>query len=894
MTSDWWKHLESAIEASWSADWDRLCRELQASVETLSDGSFGLDGEEESPVDLIACELVNSARLLAQIGDNRADHLCSLALELTNHVPLSQIQQASFQSKLANYYMDSNQLTLALKSAQFSVAEHGALNLYSTDYAIALDDLGLIEQRLGQFKAAAQHHESAYSIFAFDTERPDNFARSLHNLASVYSDLGDLETAILLLGQALSLKRQINLDQLDIALTISRIGNSRGDLGEYETALQLHFEAMTILESEAPNSQYIAREYNNIGANYLRLKQLGFAMAWLEKSLLLKRSFSPDSLEVADTLNNLGCCKEMMGDVDEAIAFHSEALQIRMRIVPGSYVVAYSLSNLGSCFIAKGQGSNAISALNDALEIQNTNEHHTHWISTAWSLANVLWNCGEAKQSREMYRQIWQRIVGGFDKIVDSVSSRAYATRFFELASDLCVTEARISNGKAVWEIIEASRARALIRSMTERTAGDEELDALRRRFDANYARYVGREFKGSVQSQIKVLNLEFMRYQHLHEMREFGVSTFATNQNFELERVELLEGTLAIAYMVCRRVTVVAWLDHQGAFGVELIEFGSEDHADNPNEFGWRTRINNFSVFNQPQMTSQEWERQGREWFNQVFPVCIRNKVLESSTLVIFPDQELWQLPFHSLVSPKNEYLGTTKQIVLAHSLGSYCSLEKSARTTQGSVIIVGKSNFELMVDGSPETSNLSKDPYLKVGNLVHAVEEAQVIAGLYNVIPLLEVNATTKTVLDKISSAKCVHLASHSFVDDTEPMLSGVLLSGEDGPLRAYHILESRMIANIVVLSACNTGCGSQYPGEGLVGLTYSFLRSGCRSVVASLWTVDDEATKEFMFILHSKLQDQSVANAMQCAMKSMHEKGYTPYYWSAFCLYGSLGSL
>jgi CHAT domain-containing protein len=152
-----------------------------------------------------------------------------------------------------------------------------------------------------------------------------------------------------------------------------------------------------------------------------------------------------------------------------------------------------------------------------------------------------------------------------------------------------------------------------------------------------------------------------------------------------------------------------------------------------------------------------------------------------------------------------------------------------------------------------------------------------------------------------DELGQYRYVHFATHGFLNDHHPAeLSGIVLSlfnergrPQDGFLRAHEIFNLKLKADVVVLSACQTGLGKEVRGEGLIGLTRGFMYAGTPRVVTSLWDVDDAATAELMvrFYRGMLIEKLRPAKALQAAQVSMlKEKRYgLPYYWAAFTLQG-----
>jgi CHAT domain-containing protein/Tfp pilus assembly protein PilF len=146
-----------------------------------------------------------------------------------------------------------------------------------------------------------------------------------------------------------------------------------------------------------------------------------------------------------------------------------------------------------------------------------------------------------------------------------------------------------------------------------------------------------------------------------------------------------------------------------------------------------------------------------------------------------------------------------------------------------------------------------------------------------------------------------RIIHFATHAFINDMHPELSGIILSlfdraghPQDGFLRAHEIFNLKLPVELVVLSACRTGLGKEVKGEGLVSLTRGFMYAGSPRVVVSLWSLNDRATAELMahFYKHMLGPEQaSPAAALRLAQIEMlsDERWKPPYYWAAATLQG-----
>jgi CHAT domain-containing protein len=173
-----------------------------------------------------------------------------------------------------------------------------------------------------------------------------------------------------------------------------------------------------------------------------------------------------------------------------------------------------------------------------------------------------------------------------------------------------------------------------------------------------------------------------------------------------------------------------------------------------------------------------------------------------------------------------------------------------------------------------------------------------------LYGTDALIGEQATEAELRKRIESADVVHLATHGYFNPVRAMSSGLLLTapeknpqiGEtdnDGVLQAWEIYSQlKLRAELVVLSACETGRGERVRGEGIIGMTRALQYAGARSIVATQWKVNDRSAATLMVAFHRNLRhgmakDEALQRAMGLVRKSKR-RGH-PYYWAAFFLTG-----
>jgi CHAT domain-containing protein len=210
--------------------------------------------------------------------------------------------------------------------------------------------------------------------------------------------------------------------------------------------------------------------------------------------------------------------------------------------------------------------------------------------------------------------------------------------------------------------------------------------------------------------------------------------------------------------------------------------------------------------------------------------------------------------------------------------------------------------SNPEMLIVGNPLMPNVwnpQRGTKEQLSYLAGAEKEAQAVAQLFNAPVLLNEQATERAIKQQISNARIVHLATHGLLDYGTPEDTGVLDfpgavalapgEGEDGLLTSAEIVDMNLLAELVVLSACDTGRG-RITGDGVIGLSRSLIMAGVPSVLVSLWAVDDAATTELMQEFYKQWQQNpDKAQALRQAMLITMQKHPDPRLWAAFTLIG-----
>ncbi len=174
-------------------------------------------------------------------------------------------------------------------------------------------------------------------------------------------------------------------------------------------------------------------------------------------------------------------------------------------------------------------------------------------------------------------------------------------------------------------------------------------------------------------------------------------------------------------------------------------------------------------------------------------------------------------------------------------------------------------------------------------LGDLHHAEDEARQVAGVLGCEPLIGAEATLTRVRDGLADAPLAHLATHAAFSNSSALDSGIVLA--DGVLTARAIMAQRLRLDLMILSACESGVVDVQVGDELAGLMQAFLLAGAKSMVVSLWAVDDAATAALMTEFHDLNRAVDSPAALRGAVSRVRSQPMWihPYYWAAFTIVG-----
>ncbi len=328
--------------------------------------------------------------------------------------------------------------------------------------------------------------------------------------------------------------------------------------------------------------------------------------------------------------------------------------------------------------------------------------------------------------------------------------------------------------------------------------------------------------------------------------------------------------------------------------------------------------------LFSVVEKNSRRVRNYGRQLYRQLFKP-LESAIKDRKEIIIIPDGQLAKIPFESLViddqtPSKTVYLLEKYRVKYIQSASVLAILRKHYQRLGSARRFIGfgdpvydYKNFEKGKPeiGTPSTLNqdaisgIHRSRYEQEGGIFTRLkssgEEVNAIANLFkNQSQKFEVHLRQDATEANAKSPDLkefdyIHFACHAVFGDgfQSLVLSQLLQSAEDGYLTLNEIMNCDYNAKLVVLSACQTGKGKMERGEGVTGLTQAVMYAGTPAVVASLWNVEDVATRELMVKFYKYLleEDLSKEEALRKAKLDLIKTGRysSPFYWSAFVMYG-----
>jgi CHAT domain-containing protein/Tfp pilus assembly protein PilF len=768
---------------------------------------------------------------------------------------------------------------------------------------IVLSNLGALTRDLGDPERAFEHYREALQAANKLEDASGRRASLLNNIGVAYRRRGELQKALETYTQAFeAAQAQAVGKRIVETIAATNLGHLYSILGEEERAGELFDHAQRLWVGISP--EWEAWVLRKIGWFHESNNRYREALAAYESAL----EKDPRLQSQGNLLQGMGRTRLRLGEAEKALDLLRRALrlQIESRNLAGEQSTH---NDLGDTYIALEQLSEADEALQNALRLAQQLADPYREMYTRSSLANL------ARAQDDLDEALYQRmlVLEAIESLRMEVAEPEYRASFlsrqqdeFVEAVDLLMELHRAApadgHDRAAFAVAERARARSLVELLTEvsvdaQAGVDPQLLAELQsaggtliELQSDLTRLLAAEDQD--QMQIAVLSsridqarkrLEEAESELRKQNPRYAEIRYPDPIDQKQVRQLLDEETALLEYVLGARRSYLYVLTRERLTVEELPPAGELHSAIQ----GVRAAISRPGRRNLGRLNLHS---------HRLYKMLIEpaeTRIADIKRLIIAPDQELFYLPFETLVI--NQPTSGRPTYLIDRWSASYAP--------SGSVLnSLAQRSGRQQREGSPLLVALADPPVPGRPPLPSSRQEISRIAELLPADHVsLRVGAAASELFvkqsDKIAGARFVHLACHGLLDEKSPANSALQLAAdrtgqEDGLLQVHEIFSLRLSADMVVLSACESGLGKHVRGEGLVGLSQAFLFAGAHSVVVSLWPVADYSTEGLMVEFYTKLlQGSSRSEALRLAKLALLDDEDTshPFYWAPFILIG-----
>jgi tetratricopeptide (TPR) repeat protein len=834
------------------------------------------------------------------------------------------------QLNLGYTFADSGDLMKALE--QFQQA-HSLSNLIDDRRGVALAQtaIGTVNSFLGEKQTALNAHTQALYLLRTIGDRQGE-AVALNSIGQAYEDLNELQTALDYYFQSLRIAQAGGNTDAE-AVTRYYIGRAYRFLGDNERALENYDQSLS-LSRKLGKRRVEGYALIDMGTIYAGGGDSAQAMNKFRLVLKLYQEIG-DRRGQAHAFNSIGHVHYLAGEKRKALNFFKQALPLSVAAGDRGEE-ALTLYNIARAERDSGELESAVSDIKASIDIIET--LRTKVASQELRVAYFA----SVHDRYALYTDILMKMhdqypAKGYAAAALYVSERARARSLLDVLAE---GRANIRQGVEA-KLLESERylqrmlaAKAEYQMRLHDSPGNEEETA-------------------KIDTELRELDTEYQRVQAAIKEQSPHYADLTQPQTLRADEIaaELQDGsTLLLEYslgdegsylwavtsttMSSYRLPERAKIEKAAQQFYALLTARQPQPDETPTSY--QSRVNNADA----RLADQAAD------LSQMLLGQVASQ-LGTKRLLIVADGALQYIPFEALPvpaapgqpapraasedptnSPEIMPMALRHEIISLPSASTLAALrreKKGLHSAAKTVIVLADPVFErsdprvtlsspgdVRDDRQPEVAELratlrdfnptAAQPVIP--RLPATLQEAQAIMAVISSREgslLKDFDANRMRVVEGgLDQYRIVHFATHGFINSQHPELSGILLSmvnerGErqNGFLQLHDIYNLELSADLVVLSACNTGLGKEAKGEGLIGLTRGFIYAGAKSVVASFWKVDDQATAELMHHFYQAMLKEGLppAAALQEAKTAMwkQKRWHHPYYWAAFVLQG-----
>lgn len=810
------------------------------------------------------------------------------------------------------------------------------------------NNLGVSYRQLGQpSKAMEQYERTMEEMKQFFGENYIELSTGYNNMGSIYYTQGDIGRA------AEYFVRASRIIEFNLGSTHRRIGaplNNAGlsfyILGEFDKAAEYLERAQRVKEATyGENHIETAVGYSNLASIHLQNADFSAAERNYNRSIEVRKNlFGSNHPVLIEPIISLGQFYMIVGEYDKARANYEEAINIGVnRLGEAHPNVAESHYQIGRSYMRQGKYEKALPNLQKAFKLLYGDEplagnfDVNRQISDPTKLIDILYQIGVTHQNintdnRSLANSLiafeWASdLVDHLQKIYKNEASKltlidthySIYTSAIEVLFDLYSKTGDPYFKREIFKYTERSRSRVALEVLQDVSARAfagvpesvlEKESALNQKI-TNFKQ----ELQLLEQEGDDPTLLNSIRDSLFYSQREIENFTSDLEKNYpdyfrlkydlSLISIEqlmmLLDPDQTFLSYVVSEESIYALIVSKDRFEVEKLTF-SGDLANKVNTLRSDVKTGNTEGYMETAYSLYE---------SLVLPI----EEFLTSTLIISSDQMLHYLPFELLLTETIDhghyhqfpYLLMEKEISYAPS-ATMLSVMKSRKEVNPKNLLAIAPFGEVTSSGHlREEAGSAPQPF---SPLILSEYETQTISKIIgskngwrdyfspNTVTILDnANATKSEFLGtQFSNYSFIHFATHAFINESSPALSGIALYPEDsndGITYLGDIYNMNMSADLIVLGACDTGLGRINRGEGVIGFTRAFIYAGASNLAVSLWRVNDQPTATLMieFYRHIKAGDSYAASLRKAKLALINEPSMAaPRNWAAFVLHGN----
>ena len=855
-----------------------------------------------------------SSGILQLTGGDARGAAVSLAAALPHARALNDPLVPSVTNALGGALDILGDLTAAMAQYQEALAGFRSLGNRNGE-GNAVNNIGKIHADLADWQHALEYYRMALPIWQ-EVKDVRREGITLNNIGVTLSNAGDVQRALDYFALAIE-RRRAAKDQAGEADTLSSMGLAESRLGQHRKALALLEQALTLRRTVGDKrSEALTMDY--LGRTHLDLGDAQRAAACFEQALALYRG-TGDKRGEAVAIGDLAAAEAALKRYPEALEHGRRALASLREIGDRSntagtlYLLARTARDTGDLAAAEGHVAEALRTIEEVRGRVASRQLRTAYFSNQYDVALLHVDV--------LMRQHRADPTAGHDVRALAVSERARARSLIDLLAESGARDLRrgadpqlIAREREVGAALGGKTARLLdLAARGSRTAEAETLAAEVRALETEY---------DAIDVKLRSASPAWAAM-----VQPAPIDVAAIQRNLLDPRTTLIEYALGedagYVWIVDRNRIRSARLPARAVVEAATRDVYDAVTARGRSVSGETDATRRARIAAADAALPEALAALSTMILTPVLPIAA------DARLLVVADGALHYLPFGMLPLPGRAArpLITRAEIVNLPS-ASMLAVQRgllAGRTRAGNTLaIVADPVFDATdprVAQSGAAAPLAPEPADRSRLLEHlAPASAQ---GARAVIPRLPATAAEARAItaaaggaglavtgfdarkgavtgDRLKGYRYVHFATHGFVDSENPSLSAIVLSlvdrdgrPQDGFLRADELYGLELSADMVVLSACQTGLGKEIRGEGLVGLTRGLMYAGAATVVVSLWSVSDNATAELMARFYKELisAGRSPAAALRGAQLLMlkQQRWTHPYYWSAFTIQG-----